>query len=92
MVETSAINENLRDIATIGGPVGVTVVGGFTIADWLPPLYLASVALGIVLMLVSGIYRIHKGRKDAKAHELDIRERELRIKREELEIARLQDG
>ena len=89
MVDNNAISENIRDMATVGGPVGFTIFG-YPLAETLPTLYFVSVTLGILLMLVSGIYRVHKGKKDARAHELDVQERELRIQREKLEIARLQ--
>ena len=89
MVDNNAISENMRDMATVGAPVGFTIFG-YPLAETLPLLYFISVTSGIVWMLVSAIYRVHKGKKESRAHELDIKERELRIKREELEIAALQ--
>ena len=91
MVDNSVINENMRDMATVGAPAGITIFG-YPLAESLPLLYFISVTCSIVWLIASFIYKVHSNRKQARAHELDIKERELRIKREEMEIARLTNG
>ena len=94
MVDNAVITDNIRDMASVGAPLGVTIFGTQIAlkSDLLMILYFISVSCGILWMVASFIYKVHNNRKQSKAHDLDIQERELRIKRELMEIERLENA